>query len=353
MTGINKKLLVSIVVLLCIGLTGCLSTTPPRSSPEEIEAALEEQGAYTIRLYLDRLTKVNELAYPILSANHEICGVKSGNDIGLTVLTKGMLPRDWRAQAKSSFGIDDHPYVVHVAANSPANNAGVQKGDKIVQINDVVIRTGLFSRKHGINTLTRELSRDRAIDLEVLRASDRLQFTIQPEPMCTSRVFVIQGNEFNAYADSRDIFLYSGLVKDLEDTEIQAVIAHELAHNTERHVQKGTGQRVLGSLIDLVLESEGVDTHGLFGDLAAVTFSPAMEREADYISMYMLARAGIEIDHLPQMWLKIAAEQREIRGRNFFDTHPFEAERSTLLKKTQEEIATKMNDNQPLVPERK
>lgn len=348
-----KRSFVLIATMTFVGLSGCLSVEVPRSTPEEIKAALEEQAEYTINLFLDRLARVNELAYPILVANHEICGDIAGDDIGLSLVTKGMLPEDWRAQAESSFGVDDHPYVVHVASGSPAANAGIKRGDKIVQINDTVIRTGWFSRKHGINTLKRELRSNSTVELKILRGSDQLELSIQSEPMCTSRVFVVQANEFNAYADSRDIFLFSGLVKDLEDIQIQAVIAHELAHNTEQHVQKGLGHRVAGMLLDFVLTLEGVKTAGAGGDIASVTFSPAMEREADYISMYMLARAGLDTDELANIWLEIAAEEQEIRKNNFLSTHPFEAERFSLLKTTQKEIAAKIQANEPLVPERK
>ena len=346
------KLRLIVVLLASLGFAGCQTIDSAGVAAGESRSKSDEQLAQTIRLYLERVARVNELAFPILRANPEFCGDRAGEGIGLTVIPSGILPRRWRAIAESTIGIDEYPFVIHVAKGSPAAIAGVSYGDKIIRVNNRQVETGRFARESGYWAIQSQLGRSRIIELEVLRGSARLTFSIYPVPMCKARVHLVLSGEFNAFTDERDVFLFSGLVDALEDVEIQAIIAHELAHITERHVQERAGYVFTKYSFKVYFAEESKDISAGFDKYLNLRFSPAYEREADYISMYMLARAGIDTDRVLPMWLRLNAEQSAMGSAEFLAAHPFDDERQKFLKATQKEIAAKVLKRKPLIPRR-
>lgn len=63
----------------------------------------------------------------------------------------------------------------------------------------------------------------------------------------------------NAFAlPSRDIFVYTGLLKTLPDDDamLAAVLAHEIAHVTERHSVENLGVSVVG-IVERLRRDEG------------------------------------------------------------------------------------------------
>ena len=73
-----------------------------------------------------------------------------------------------------------------------------------------------------------------------------------------------------------------------------------------------------------------------------------IEREADYVSMYLLANSGFDTSDRAQIWRELADE---VTFRSsFFNTHPYSPERYLLLTKTHEEIQRKRETGEELVP---
>ena len=75
----------------------------------------------------------------------------------------------------------------------------------------------------------------------------------------------------------------------------------------------------------------------------------ALEREADYVSMYLLANAGFDTADRASLWRNLADELTYTMTG--LTTHPHSPERYVLLTQTHEEIEAKRRDGRPLLPE--
>ena len=69
-----------------------------------------------------------------------------------------------------------------------------------------------------------------------------------------------------------------------EDRELQFILAHELAHNIEGHINKMTNNSIIGTILDIAAAGAGIDTSGSFGAMGAQMYSQDFEREAEYVT---------------------------------------------------------------------
>lgn len=84
---------------------------------------------------------------------------------------------------------------------------------------------------------------------------------------------------------------------------------------------------------------------------AAQAFSQDFEREADYVGMYILARAGKDLETVPHFWREFA--QVNPSAISYASTHPTTAERFERLQQIAEEIRQKETAGEPLLPNMK
>lgn len=348
------RFVIAVVLAACIVLVaGCVSTNVPRGDRDEIRGALTDQRKLAVDLYLQRLVRVNELAIPILKANNEICDVVAGYRIGVTILTKRSLPYNMQQAAEREFGIGSRP-VIYIVPGTPAANSELRSGDRLYRINDTSIGDNIWSRKTAHNVLKAALRSGEDITLRVMRrgSHDQIVSVLKPEPMCQSFVYLIQDSTPNAFADGQDIFVNTGLLKEAEnDREVQVVLAHELAHNAKSHVAKSGGIGLLGSVLDALVFDEDDKADGVISDLAVRAFSPGFEREADYVGIYMLARAGLDTENAAAFWRRLAVEYPEDNKKTILGTHPMHTERFVSMEMAHEEIEAKRRDGSPLIPE--
>lgn len=83
----------------------------------------------------------------------------------------------------------------------------------------------------------------------------------------------------------------------------------------------------------------------------AQAFSQDFEREADYVGLYILGRAGLELGDAPSIFRHFVVAGGEVRG--YGRTHPTHAERFLLMEATVREIEAKRARGEPLEPEEK
>ena len=161
---------------------------------------------------------------------------------------------------------------------------------------------------------------------------------------------VIDSDEINAFALPGGFFyVNSGLIlRADEEAELAGVMAHEIAHVAARH---GTKNATKGELMQLasipliLLGPGGWAGYGLYEGLnlaipmGYLKFSRDAEREADYLGLQYMYKAGYDPNAFVSFFEKIEAEERHHPGSipKVFSTHPPTPER---VQKAQEEIAT-------------
>lgn len=167
-----------------------------------------------------------------------------------------------------------------------------------------------------------------------------------------------ESDTLNAYADGKNVYITPAMARFTEnDSELAFVLAHEYSHNIMGHVAAQQKNTVMGGLAGLLLDAavatQGVDTQGGFTKAgvqgATLAFSPQFEQEADYIGLYLLARAGYDYHAAPSFWRRMSLMNPDaIFTRT---THPTNPERFVAMSKTTQEIDFKKTHRIPLIPE--
>lgn len=166
--------------------------------------------------------------------------------------------------------------------------------------------------------------------------------------------------ERNAYADGKKIYLTAGMMDFVQGyDELALVVGHEVAHNVLEHRANTELGAVLGGFVgftlDLGLAVAGVNTGGAitkFGmAVGARTKSKEFERDADYLGLYLAARAGFDVSDTPSFWHRLAASRDEKQKDGWLASHPLDLERAAAIRLAIEEINQKRQEGRPLLPE--
>lgn len=161
----------------------------------------------------------------------------------------------------------------------------------------------------------------------------------------------------NAHADGQDVVIYPAMVDFTKnDHQLGFVIAHEFAHNIMRHIEAQEHNVTLGTLVgavaDAAVGAAGANTQGIFGKVGSqqglLRYSSAFEAEADYVGLYILARAGFAIEQAPDFWRIMS--QAEPDSIYIAQSHPTNPARTIAMGKTIAEIRARQRAHLPLIP---
>src|ERR1700688_2148677 len=243
----------------------------------------------------------------------------------------------------------------------------VQQKDTVTPKNskEDVEAIGNRSVGKGMNlySLEREISLGKSLAQEVERSSKLIDDPVVTEyvnrvgqnlvrnsdAQVPFTIKVIDSDEVNAFALPGGFFyVNSGLIlRAQEESELAGVMAHEISHVTARH---GTKQATKGELMQLatipliLLGPGGWAGYGIYeaSQLAIpfsyLKFSRDAEREADYLGLQYMYKAGYDPNAYVTFFERIQADEKRQRGTipKIFSTHPPTPER---IANTQKEIA--------------
>ena len=338
----------SLVLILFVGGCVCSCSTVtqiPSLTPEEIEQEFQVQADLNEERLIAATQRVADASWPLITSNLDLCEGFTDYQIGV-----------WSAQKIRKNSVTSSR-IWGVAKDSPAALAGLQVRDMIISIDGNSTKNGTLVRSE-LNRALRQFSKEERtepIEFLVVRWETELDwssftFSIQPVETCRSDIFVSRSLAFLAYASGDRIGVATGLLNFLEnEPDLQYIIAHELAHNVYRHVRKALTRGIFGGLLDGISLAIGFWTDGLFTQLGITAYSKRFENEADYVSMYILANAGVDLNGIEDVWRRVSAEVGLKESR----THPSRPIRYLRMAKTRQEIAEKIEKGEPLIPELK
>jgi Zn-dependent protease with chaperone function len=347
-------------------LIACLlaACAAPTTRPVEIDKKAEEAEALLQRElafegFLEDELRIKRVAQPILESAIELCKDKTRYDTGATFTSMGAYGKDFEPVVTKYLGISGNELgLLHVIPGSPADKAGLKRGDKLVSINGFAIpNTKEANVELGKRAQEWLKKPDPLVTVYARRTSSGMQTaqaSVTPVKACDFPAFLVMQESLNAYADGKAIAIFRGMLRFANDNELAIVIGHELAHNFMGHIEAGQRNNVLGTIAEIIAASRGIPTQGALGSAIALAYSPAFEAEADYVGLYVLARAGIAIQDAPKFWRRMAAANPGgISQRGMIASHPATSARFVALEKTVQEIEAKRAAGQPLVPELK
>lgn len=154
----------------------------------------------------------------------------------------------------------------------------------------------------------------------------------------------VNNKNINAFATlGGNITSHTGTLAIAEsESEFASVIAHEIAHVTQRHIaryveaqsQKAplTLAGVLGAIVLATVNPEAgmaamMATQGA-AQQSAINFTRANEQEADRIGMHTLVEAGFDPHAVPNFFRKLTEQSRFVNQQlSFLQTHPLSQSR--------------------------
>ena len=349
-------------------LSSCVTPTVrhpniPAVNSYDMKDVRKELRRYYYRLSTERRQRLGEIAYNIRkSTGTEMCDRKLVADIGVDLMRINRL-NVWKWSGYYDILKEEHDdtqsiynrqtgeiWVEGVYKNSAADKAGIKKGDRLISINGMLISEEDDNNKvfDAIYEQMHKSGNGLPIELEVERNGKIKKFSFQPDLVCPYYIGVNDtAPELNAYATGDSIIMTARLMDYVsDDTALAAVVAHELAHNVLGHREAGETNMTIGILIgaaiDLSLGGDGsaTDTAASIGWNA---YSQEFEMEADYVGLYLLARAGYDYHKAGDMQKLLGAlSPMDIYVYESDSTHPSSSVRLALARETAKEIDMKL-----------
>jgi len=301
----------------------------------ESAAELDENFA-ALRLQQSHLATIN---FRLVTANDALCDTHLPQS-GLVVQERTQFSPAIRAAAARFFHLEDGPAIMAVVPGSPADKAGLKPDDVLTAINGLALpvpppggdaepKRASFTAIVALNGLIdRELGRGPTI-FSVRRGGKALDLTLTPVSGCRSRIELSLSRQMNSYADGLTATITTAVVSyTRSEDELAVVLGHEMSHNVQ-HDRDPSG-------------------HGGRIEARAVSERQS-EAEADYVGVYLMARAGYDFRQAPRFWQRFGKDY----GLGIFasGSHPGWSKRVALTETAVREIERKQASGQPLVPE--
>lgn len=308
---------------LFVGAAAILGACSTGGPADVSKAELSNEANFQRQLALEDLVanqrRIEEISFRLMTAAAEFCGERKVRGFGFTVANRNSFGKDMVSAAETLYGLDQASRVFSVIPESPASEAGLAPGDIIAQVDDTPVQQG----KDSITAIENLLagSARKTVTLHLAGANPR-EVELQPREACGYPVEILNVDKVNAYADGQRIRITKGMLWFVNgDAELAMVLSHELAHNVMGHA----------GVLRSILENK-----------------KAREADADYVGLYIMARAGFDIEQAPNFWRRIAAAfPRMIESSA---SHPVMPYRFVALRKTTEEIRLLEANGHPLVP---
>ncbi|WP_028574990.1 beta-barrel assembly-enhancing protease [Desulfonatronovibrio hydrogenovorans] len=224
----------------------------------------------------------------------------------------------------------------------------------------------LGSKIHRLIRARFQIIEDPEISGYVKEIASRLEKAAPPQPF-PIKVDVVNHNAVNAFATVAGyMVIFSGLILNVEsESELASIMAHELAHITQRHVARNIERSKIigiGSLIGILAGVfMGSDAGGAValgsiagGQSAALKYSREDEREADQVGLNYLIEAGYNPQGMVSAMQKMRRMQWFSGGDipSYLSTHPGMDERTGYLRdrvsRFDPELLERQDDNQRL-----
>jgi Zn-dependent protease with chaperone function len=162
------------------------------------------------------------------------------------------------------------------------------------------------------------------------------------------RVYVVENPDWNAFAGPNgSIYVFTGLLENMDDDEMAVILGHELAHATYEHSRRAFKKQLavqLGVLGGLALGDAIHNKAGrlafkmgtvLMGNAWASGYGRDYEDQADRVGLRYAYEAGFDVNKGPALWQRFS--RRYGTGNKvanfFFGDHALALARSANLER--------------------
>src|SRR4051812_8433331 len=180
---------------------------------------------------------------------------------------------------------------------------------------------------------------------EYINALGRRLVAAAPDARLDFQFFMMQDNTINAFAmPGGFVGVHTGLLLAAQtESELAGVLAHEVAHVTQRHMARMLGQQqqlsipAIAALVVAVLASRGnsdvgqgiIAAAGAGSIQAQLDYTREFEREADRVGFQILQDANFDVNSMAAFFERLQKATRvyENNAPGYLRTHPLTTER--------------------------
>nr|WP_312130738.1 M48 family metallopeptidase [Stenotrophomonas pavanii] len=285
-----------------------------------------------------RWNQISAAVWPLSQANVELCGAAVAPSLGFSVGGSN----------------ENLPLLLGVGEGSPAQVAGLQDFDELVSINGEKLKTRKLEKvlDRYAEVLAKEAKGGQPLDLVYLRGGVESKASVTPVPACDFRVVyvprpipsttqgatVLLGNAIDSYAHTPE--------------QIRAYVSRSVARIILDHQGENARQ---GRGLNLLSSAAGVLTGhqpGVTGNaLARFRNSERQDLEQDYLSVFLLARAGDDVSGITDFWQGVFSNMtgNQLLGRALGQSQGSPA-RLEELAAARDDVLAKKQAGEPLLP---
>ncbi|GAA5171074.1 hypothetical protein GCM10025770_35100 [Viridibacterium curvum] len=275
-------------------------------SAQELRQAELDARAFALTNYLNDLKRLERVTYRLLRTAAPYCRDAQVESIGIPPVVASDLPADLRPAFIESGPLSTLPRFHHVLGGSPLANIGVAEGDLLqeitIQDRDVKrsSRFGWFLDR-SVQAMTLQVSNP--IQITFVHGREAHKRSVEPDVICKLTPALVSSNTLSASVERNELRVSLRVLRELQlDDELALVVAQRIGHWLSPSQMTGA----------------------------------ARERNADYLSAFLLHGAGFNLIRAQNAWHKLNLAETLIGSQKpaFNDS----ALHSATLKRAQDEI---------------
>jgi hypothetical protein len=345
-------------ISIALLLSACATRAPMQPAPTPGKPAPQAPGLTPqVAAAAETLTKMAALqarlyhvAAPLLIDNASLCKSHARNLLGFTAKNRYSYGLDYSEAAHVAFGMDERLQVTGVLAGSGAAQAGLKVGDGLVAAGGKPLPTGPHALSLMGATVGPLIEAQASLPMTIERHGSNRQITVPVTRACAFGIELGNADNINAYADGSRVMVTRGMIGfTRSDDELAYVLANGLAHNMLGHAGAVRNTATLGSIVDNLVRVNPDDSM-LIGSGGIKAMPAGLDAAADRLSLYLLARAGYDIDGADDFWKRLAETYPATVLNGFTANHPSTAARVAAIERAAGEIKAKRAAKKPLTP---
>ncbi len=334
---------------LLAGLLASCASDSGRQDGKSSASLVRFQADSALDSLLQRQDRVYRVITPLLVKNTALCKQSVRPLLGFTAKNRYSYPAELRTATESRLKLGDALQVLQVLEGSGAMRAGIRRGDVLQSIEGQPLPQGQQAETEAAKLVLPLMRNSSELDVSLLREGAPMTLKVPLTPACAFAVEIGNAPHVNAYTDGRRIMVTVGMLDVLSDAELAIILARELAHGTLRHARTMQMASTLSGVIDALMPLRP-DLSAFAGGAGIRPMEPALDREADRIALYMLARAGFDPALAPRTLDKLSLAYPPTVTSAYTAIHPWTPERAALMQTTLTEIRQKQAARKPLLP---
>lgn len=302
----------AILWVALLGVAASVASAEPERADSEVEAEIQRLRSASLAQFVERSRRLVRVSDALRVAGGPLCGGKLSPVLGVVATSQDDLPWPLRKAAARDLGVGEAVQVLSAEPGHAAFDAGIRPGDVVSAIEGEAVEeaAALGSRHAGRLGAT--------LRIDILRTGVTRTVSAETRLGCFTAATLLMNDQVNAYMGKGRVYATSGLMRFVaNDDELAVIVGHEIAHH--------------------ILSAGGTSNS---------------ESDADYLGLYIAARAGFDASVAPGFWRRWTLRSPLMIHEQRRSSHPSSHERALALEATLLEIEGKRAAGLELTPER-